>query len=178
MLRFILLYSLCLVSFSGKAQMLENYESNWVIREDYLLLERILHYETQLPVSSFPESFFKFQIPSGHSLFVEGVLWKVISGDTIFSIPVKYLKKEFKKDTVQISILGQNRIFGDFPMKISKEAKNFIEVNESNTKTVLTSETRIPLHFIKDFYYVSTVILLFFLAAYRSAYPYFFGSFV
>ncbi len=175
MLRLILTYSLCLVSFFGKAQVIENFENNWVIQEHYFLLEKTLQYEVLLPVNSFPESFVKFQVPSDHSLFIEGVLWKLIAKDTIFYIPVKSLKDEFYKDSLQISIIGPNQKEGDFLIKISKEAKKTSVLTQEKAKSVLPIPNRIPLHFIKDFYYVSTLIFLFFLASYRSAFPFLLG---
>ena len=175
MLRIILLFSLFLASFLGKAQVLENYDTNWAIREHYFLMEKTLQYEVMLPLTSFPESFFKFQIPSDHSIFIEDVLWKIISEDTTFYIPIKSMKDEFNKDSIQISIIGQEQKNEDFLIKISKEVSTSRESPKETVIPVFPVANRIPIHLIKDFFYVTTLIFLFFLAAYRSAFPFLLG---
>lgn len=165
----------CLSTLVGKGQVLENYVSEWETQEELFLWNKKQQSNLQIPVESYPEAFFKFQIPANRTVFIEGKLWKATRIDTAFAIPVKSLKKEFGRDSLSISIIGTNPIPRDFPIRISKEAKFDNQITEPAKELSSDFQTRIPIHSVKDFYYLSSLVLLFFLAVYRMVYPYLLG---
>lgn len=176
MVRFLFICIYFFISFSGTAQVIENYENGWDIEKSSFLLSKKAQYDLLLPVSTFPESNFIFEIPAQHTVFIEGKLWKAIGKDTSFIIPVKSLMKEYKKDSVQISILGKAGESNGQVVRIIKGFNFETPASVNPEKSFFSKSNRFKINYLKDFCFISLMIILFFLAAYRMAFPYLLGQ--
>jgi hypothetical protein len=176
MMRFLLFCVYFLNSFLGSTQVIENFESDWIVKREGFLLNKNTQYDLFLPVSTYPESFFFFQIPEKHTVFLEGKLWKSISRDTSFALPVSVLMKEYGTDSVLISILGKE-LHGDIQaVRITKGFNLESSISVKPEESGLPNSLKFSSNSLKDFCFTSVLVILFFLAAYRMAYPYLLGE--
>jgi hypothetical protein len=176
MVRFIIICVYFFISFLGKAQVIENYENDWIIEKSSFLLKKKTRINLLLPVNTFPESNFLLEIPAKHTVFIDGKLWKAIQKDTSFVFPVKSLMREFGKDSVQISILSMEAEKNILPVRIVKGVSFETASTKNLEKTFFPKINRFKISSLKDFCFISLMVILFFLAAYRMAYPYLIGQ--
>jgi hypothetical protein len=160
----------------GVAQVLENYAGNWTSSIEQTLLGAKGQKELKLPINTYPESYFRFEVPGNSTLFMDGRLWGLIAVDSTFFIPAKVLAKDFGKDTVLVTVVSDKISTGDFSLKVTKVAKD----RGSEEEKLLAGEDfakqkRLLAQPLKDFFGLSLLVILSLAAVYRLVYPYLLG---
>ena len=174
--RFALFCFLFFVSILGQAQVLENYERKWASASEQSLVGSIGQKEVYLAVHTFPQSYFQFEVPGHSTIFMDGKLWGLIPKDTTFFISTASIKKEFRKDSLLVTVINDRIQMGEFGLKISKVAKNTVEEEQVDLeKQFLAQQKRTPVQPLKDFFALSLVFILGLAAVYRRVYPYLLG---
>lgn len=169
---FLFFYGTPLVGFT---QLLENYEGNWIDKSDRGFWGKTAHKEVKLDLTSFPESFYQFDIPKGSSVFVDGKLWKQFSSDTTFSTSLDTLSEEFGSASILVAVIGEQLSFASYPLSISKVVRVAFPREAESPKVGLVSPTRFLPQPIKDFFFTSMLAVLFLFAIYKVTYPYLLG---
>jgi len=175
MIRFFTLLFLVLLPILGYTQVLENYEDSWVEKSEVAFWEEQQQKDVRIFLSSFPESFFQFEIPGGSTVFIEEKLWNLFPSDTTFSVSSKDLSREFAGDTLWVSVIGNRSNLGAYPLKVSKVAGVNLVKDNQETVVGFVPATRFLAQPVKDFYLSSLLLILFLFAVYRIAYPYLLG---
>ncbi|MDA0314067.1 MAG: DUF4271 domain-containing protein [Bacteroidetes bacterium] len=176
MSRIALIFILFFVSRWGHAQVLENYEGEWSSSTEQSLVGSIGQKQVKLAVNSFPQSYFKFEVPRNSTVFVDGKLWGLIQNDTTFLIPTDLFKKEFGKDSLLVTVISDKIRLGDFDLTITKVARNQKEKKLASLEDQFFGlEKRLVVQPVKDFIVGSLFIILAFIAVYRRIYPYLLG---
>ncbi len=158
------------------AQVLENYEGEWSSSVEQSLVGSIGQKQVKLAVNAFPQSFFQFEVPGNSTVFVDGKLWILTSTDTTFFVPTSSLKKEFRKDSLLVTVVSDKIRLGEFGLTITKVAKNEKEEKElTGEQQFLALEKRTVIQPIKDFIALSLLLILGLAAVYRRVYPYLMG---
>jgi hypothetical protein len=176
MLRFNLFFLLLFVSCLAQGQVLENYEGEWANASEQSLVGSIGQKEVQLAVNAFPQSYFQFEVPGNSTIFIEGKLWGLIPNDTTFFISTASFKREFRKDSLLVTVINDRIQMGDFGLKITKVAKNTLQEEQVDLENLaLSQQKRTPIQPLKDFYALSLILILGLAAVYRRVYPYLLG---
>jgi hypothetical protein len=171
-----LIFVLIFVSCWAKAQVLENYEGAWSSSTEQSLVGSIGQKQVKLAVNSFPQSYFQFEVPGNSTVFMDGKLWDLIQKDTTFFISTAYLKKEFGKDSLLVTVVSDKIRLGEFGLTITKVARNQAEVKEGNVGAhYLALQKRQVVQPVKDFIAISLLVILALTAVYRRIYPYLLG---
>lgn len=175
MSRLVILLGLLFCYIPVKAQVLENYERNWQASELHSFLSSKNQFSLAVNVRDFPESYLKFQIPAGSTVFLEGKLWRLFERDTVLKVPVYELRSDFGKDTLQVTVINEGIGTGDYSLAVQKVLGQAINSPEVLPQSGSEENSRFVPAPVKDFYFTSLVIILFFLAVYRLVYPYLLG---
>jgi hypothetical protein len=171
-----LIFVLIFVSCWAKAQVLENYEGAWSSSTEQSLVGSIGQKQVKLAVNSFPQSYFQFEVPGNSTVFMDGKLWDLIQKDTTFFISTAYLKKEFGKDSLLVTVVSDKIRLGEFGLTITKVARNQVEAKEGNVGAhYLALQKRQVVQPVKDFIAISLLVILALTAVYRRIYPYLLG---
>jgi hypothetical protein len=176
MARLVFIFFLFCTPFLGTAQVLENYAGDWTSSIEQTLLGAKGQKELKIPIHTFPQSFFRFEVPGNSTLFMDGRLWGLIPVDTTFFIPAKILAKDFGKDTVLVTVVTDKISTGDFALNVTKVAKD----RGSEEEKLLAGEEfakqkRFMAQPLKDFIGLSLLVILSLAAVYRLVYPYLLG---
>jgi len=132
--------------------------------------------EVLLLVNSFPQSYFQFEVPGNSTIFIDGKLWELIPKDTTFFIPTASLKRDFRKDSLFVTVINDRIQVGEVGLKVTKVAKNTqLEKGVDLEKQFLANQKRTPVQPLKDFFAVSLFLILGLAAVYRRVYPYLLG---
>ncbi len=176
MFRFVLFFLLFFVSLSGQTQVLESYEGKWSNATEQALIGSVGQKEVLLLVNSFPQSYFQFEVPGNSTIFIDGKLWELIPKDTTFFIPTASLKRDFRKDSLLVTVINDRIQVGEVGLKVTKVAKNTqLEEQVDLEKQFLANQKRTPVQPLKDFFAVSLFLILGLAAVYRRVYPYLLG---
>jgi hypothetical protein len=176
MRKILLFFVLLFFSSWASAQVLESYEGSWANASEQSLVGSIGQKEVYLSVNSFPQSYFQFEIPGHSTIFIDGKLWGLIPKDTTFFISTASIKKEFRKDSLLVTVINDRIQVGEFGLQVTKVAKNTLEEEQVDLdKQFLAQQKRNPVQPLKDFFAVSLLVILGLAAVYRRVYPYLLG---
>lgn len=174
MLKFRILFLLSFVFISALgAQVLENYDGQWKSAREETWQGTNNQVGILLDLKSFPSAEFKIQLPAQSTVFIDEKLWHLSTGDTVFYIGTEALWLAFEKDIVTFTVVSPNLAKSTLSVKKVLGGKDMVQSNLS-LKGVPFSERFVPQP-VKDFYFTSVLIILFFLALYKLAYPYLLG---
>jgi hypothetical protein len=168
--RLLVVFFLLQFNLGVDAQVLENYDGKWKSAREESWLGANNQIELKLDLSAFPESKFQIKLPSESTVFIDQKLWRLTTGDTIFYSLTKDLKAEFEKDTVTLIIISANLATSSASVKKIVEKESILEINKAQDRTP-NFERFVP-QAVKDFYFTGVLLILFFLALYKLAYPY------
>ena len=158
------------LSFGANAQILENYDGLWRSAREESWLGSNNQLELKVDLQSFPESELRIKLPAKSTVFIDGKLWQLTLGDTLFFRSVKEFRKEFGKDSVDVTVVSPN--LG--PRKTS--IKKVLGRNNLDETLIGPEGNPVVVRFVpqpvKDFYFTALFIILFFIAFYKLAYPY------
>ena len=159
-----------ILSLGANAQVLENYDGLWKSAREESWLGSNNQIELKVDLASYPESELRIKLPSKSTVFVDGKLWQLTTGDTIFFRSLREFQAEFDKDSVNFTVVSPD--LGPRKASIKK-----VIGRENLDETVLGPEGnpitgRFVPQPVKDFYFSALVIILFFVALYKLAYPY------
>lgn len=158
------------LSFGANAQILENYEGLWRSAREESWLGSNNQLELKVDLQSFPESELRIKLPAKSTVFIDGKLWQLTLGDTVFFRSVKEFRTEFGKDSVDVTVVSPN--LGPKKTSIKKV------LGRNNLEEALIGPEGNPVvgrfvpQPVKDFYFTALFIILFFIALYKLAYPY------
>ena len=176
MRRILLLFFFLFSSAWATGQVLENYEGRWVNASEQSLVGSIGQKEVVLAVNSFPQSYFQFEVPARSTIFIDGKLWGLISNDTTFFISTASFKREFRKDSLLVTVINDRMQVGEFGLQVTKVATNALEKEQVDLeKQFLAQQKRTPIQPLKDFFALSLFVILGLAAVYRRVYPYLLG---
>lgn len=175
MLRLVLILGFLFLGRTGFAQLVENYDQEWVNSDKQSLVSREVQKQLSVNLETFPESFLRFEVPGNSTLFIEGKLWRLFQKDTVFQVPVYKLKEEFEKETIQLTVINDRISLGGVSLSVSKVLDQEMTVGFTAKAGDTPENRRVIAQPIKDFYFTSLLIILFLLAIYRLAYPYLLG---
>lgn len=160
----------------GMTQVLESYTGNWTSATEQSLLGAKGQKELKIPINTFPESSFRFEVPGNSTLFMDGKLWGLIAVDTTFFIPAKILMQDFGKDTVLVTVVSDKISTGNFTLKITKVAKGKgFEEEKQLADADFAKQKQLRAQPLKDFFGLSLLVILSMAAVYRLVYPYLLG---
>jgi hypothetical protein len=172
MLKFRLLVVLFLLQLNlgVDAQVLENYDGHWKSAREESWLGSNNQIELKLDLSAFPESKIQIKLPSESTVFIDQKLWRLTTGDTVFYSFTKDLKDEFGKDTITLIVVSANLAASNASVKKIVEKESILKISNGQNSTPIL-ERFVP-QSVKDFYFTGLLLILFFLALYKLAYPY------
>lgn len=158
------------LSLGANAQVLENYDGLWKSAREESWLGSNNQIELKVDLTTFPESELRIKLPSKSTVFIDGKLWQLTTGDTVFFRSLRELQAEFEKDSVNFTVVSPDLA----PRKAS--IKKVIG-RENLDETIIGPEGnpiigRFVPQPVKDFYFTALFIILFFVAIYKLAYPY------
>lgn len=153
------------------AQVLEDYQDSWRPVRGVSWLMDNNQIELKLDLKSFPVSELEIKLPAESTVFIDGKLWYLTEADTVIYRVVQELRAEFAKDSVSFVVVSRHHAYGNPSIKKVAGHEHFDEglVAEVSNDWV---EERFVTQSIKDFYITGLLVILFFLALYKIAYPY------
>src|SRR5690606_28489633 len=166
----LLLYTLFFLSLGAHAQVLENYDELWRSAREESWVGSNDQLELKVDLGSFPESELRIKLPARSTVFVEGKLWQLTSRDTVFFKSVKAIHDEFGADTVNITVVSPNLAPRNASVKKVLGRANLDDAILSPSGEPLAQ--RFVPQPVRDFYFSALIIILFFVALYKLAYPY------
>jgi hypothetical protein len=176
MARLVFIFILFCTPFLGAAQVLENYAGDWTSSIEQTLLGAKGQKELKLPIHTFPQSFFRFEVPGNSTLFMDERLWGLIAVDTTFFIPSNVLAQDFGRDTVLVTVVTDKISTGNFTLSVTKVAKDRSSEEEKQVEGEdFIKQKRSMAQPLKDFIGLSLLIILSLGAVYRLIYPYLLG---
>ncbi len=160
-----------LLSLGAKAQVLENYDGLWKSAREESWLGDNDQIELQVDLAYFPESDLRIKLPSKSTVFIEGKLWRLTTGDTVFFRSLKEFQDEFGKDTITFTVVSPNLGARNASIKkvLGRSGLDDAVVVDPQGNPLNSRFVPQP---VKDFYFTALFIILFFLALYKLAYPY------
>ncbi len=161
---------LILPSLGAKAQVLENYDGLWKSAREESWLGSNNQVELQVDLGNFPESDLRIKLPSKSTVFIDGKLWKLTTGDTVFFRSLSVFQNEFGPDTVTFTVVSPHLGPGKTSIKKVLGGSN-LEDSVVSPEGNPVNERFVPQP-VKDFYFTALFIILFFVALYKLAYPY------
>lgn len=168
--RFLVFFILSLWSFGLEAQVLEDYAGKWKSAREESWLGSNNQIELKLDLSAFPKSDLQIALPSESTVFIDEKLWQLTTGDTLIFKNVQDLRTEFGKDTVTFTVVSPNLTTMNTSVKKVVGREQLMENGPSSE--VMPRIERFVTQSVKDFYVTGLLVILFFLALYKLAYPY------
>ena len=176
MVRIAFIFFLFLAPRIGAAQVLESYADDWTSASEQSLLGGKGQKELKIPVTTFPEATFRFEVPGNSTVFMDGKLWGLFDVDTTFFIPAKVLKQDFGRDTVLVTVVSDKISTGEVTLKITKVAKSTgLEEEKQLADAAFAKQKHLRAQPLKDFFGLSLLVILSLAALYRLLYPYLLG---
>ncbi|GAA0877710.1 hypothetical protein GCM10009119_06780 [Algoriphagus jejuensis] len=157
-------------SLGAHAQVLENYDGLWKSAREESWLGSNNRLDLNVDLKSFPESELRFKLPSKTTVFIDGKLWSLTVGDTVFFGSLQDFQNEFGKDSVLFTVVSPNLAARNTSIKKVLGRANLDESVVSPAINPLLA--RFVPQPVKDFYFTALFIILFFLALYKLAYPF------
>ncbi|GAB2477868.1 DUF4271 domain-containing protein [Algoriphagus taiwanensis] len=154
------------------AQVLETYEVTQNNSEGGSLLNPKVAYEFALSSSSFPYSNFAIEAAAESTLFLDGRLWMTTERDTLVLISLKQIEKIAGSEDFKL-IIFTPKAKGDWVsvQKVLNLPQHTEEVDGDEISSAPIPRASYGAE-IRDFFFVSLLIILFLVALYRLAYPY------
>lgn len=168
-LPFVFLLMLLLMPYRLKAQVLENYEGEWKSAKEESWFGSNNQVELRLDLASFPKAWVQIQLPAQSTVFIDQKLWQLTLSDTVVYRAVHDLRSEFGKDTVTFTVVNPNLGSG-YPALKKVLGKN--QPDEIHPIAADGPTERFVPQPVKDFFITGLLVILFFLALYKLAYPY------
>lgn len=154
------------------AQVLETYEVTQNSSEGGSMLNPKVAYEFALSSSSFPYSNFAIEAAAESTLFLDGRLWMTTERDTLILISLNQIEKIAGNTDFKLVIFTP-KAKGDrvFVQKVLRLPQNIDQVRGDEISLAPIPRASYGAD-IRDFFFVSLLIILFLVALYRLAYPY------
>lgn len=159
-----------LLSTASVAQVLENYDGQWKSAREESWFGSNNQIELKLDLTAFPQSEFQIKLPAKSTVFIDQKLWQLTTGDTVFYKSVNELKSEFRKDSVDFTVVSPN--LAPMNVGIKKVIGRIDGVDSSVNSEEIPLSARFVPQSVKDFYFTGLFVIIFFLALYKLAYPY------
>lgn len=175
-IRILVFISSMLMSFGLSAQVLENYDGQWKSVREESWLGSNNQIELVLNLKTYPKSELQITLPEESTVFIDQKLWLLTTSDSVIFRNLEDLRAEFAKDTVNFTVVSPNLKSGYASVK--KVIGHDLEIHQSETSVETPSSERFVPQPVKDFYMTGLVVILFFLALYKLAYPYLLGVMV
>ncbi len=169
-IRFLIFVSSMLIGFGLKAQVLENYDGLWKSAREESWLGGNNQVELTVNLKTFPQSKLQITLPSESTVFIDQKLWLLTTADSVIFRDVDDLRAEFAKDSVNFTVVCPNLNLGYLSLKKVLGSDPQIKPNANEEELPLFQ--RFAPQSVKDFYVTGVVVILFFLALYKLAYPY------
>lgn len=166
------------LSLDLKAQVLEDYQTDWKEGNETSWFSANDRIEVQLDLESFPMSFFYFEIPKSSVVFFDKKLWFFSEKDTVFHHKVEDLQIQFKSKTVNLTVYNEGIEIGDAQIKklLTPLEKKVEKVEESfSNEGLLIIERDFGQQEIKGFFILVVLLLLTGVALYKFVNPFLFG---
>ncbi|WP_332911693.1 hypothetical protein [Algoriphagus boritolerans] len=162
------------MSYVSFAQVLENYDGQWESAKEESWLGSNNQIELKLNLNSFPKSALQIRLPAESTVFIDQKLWLLSTLDTVIYRGVEELRSEFEKDTVTFTLVSPNlsKMYGSVKKVVGADLQNEL----AQPSGEILSGQRFVLQPVKDFFFTGLVLILFFMALYKMAYPYMLGS--
>lgn len=167
-----LLFLVCFfLNAAAKGQLLENYDGQWKSSREDSWLGSNDQMELEVDLVAFPESELRIQLPAKSTLFVNGRLWQLTTGDTVFYKKTKEFIAEFETDTLTFTAVSS------YLESSTISIRKVIGKTDSGERiSGVQKDQAVSLRFvhqpIRDFYFSALFIILAFIALYKLAYPY------
>ncbi len=126
--------------------------------------------ELDVDLGSFPESELRIKLPSKSTVFVNGRLWQLTSGDTVFYISTKEFQAEFGAERALFTVVSEN--LASSLASIRKVLSRVESEKLAEGQKEGPSNGRFVAQPVRDFYFSALFLILFFVALYKLAYPY------
>lgn len=176
MVRIAFIFFLFFAPRIGAAQVLESYADDWTSAPEQSLLGAKGQKQLKIPIGTYPESSFRFEVPGNSTVFMDGKLWGLIEADTTFFIAAKILRQDFGKDTVVVTVVSDKISTGEVTLKITKVAKyTGLDEEKKLTDAAFAKQKHLRAQPLKDFFGLSLLVILSLAALYRLLYPYLLG---
>jgi hypothetical protein len=168
--RFLIVLIFSLFSLELDGQVLDNYDNQWQSIREESWLGSNNQIELKLSLNNFPKSELQITLPAESTVFIDQKLWKLATEDTVFYAKTQDLRGEFKKDTVKFTVVSPNLTLLNTSVKkvVGREPLDGLEAVSNEIPLV----KRFVPQSVKDFYMTGLIVILFFLALYKLAYPY------
>ncbi|SEF93299.1 DUF4271 domain-containing protein [Algoriphagus boritolerans] len=172
-IRFLFVLFFMLLSYVSFAQVLENYDGQWESAKEESWLGSNNQIELKLNLNSFPKSALQIRLPAESTVFIDQKLWLLSTLDTVIYRGVEELRSEFEKDTVTFTLVSPNlsKMYGSVKKVVGADLQNEL----AQPSGEILSGQRFVLQPVKDFFFTGLVLILFFMALYKMAYPYMLG---
>ena len=158
------------LSLGINAQVLENYDGQWKSAKEESWLESNNQVELEVDLVSFPESELRIKLPSKSTVFVNGRLWQLTSGDTVFYKSTSEFRSEFGTEKATFTVVSSN--LESFNTSIRKVLSRINDQELASGAVESAFKVRFIPQPVRDFYFSALFIILFFVALYKLAYPY------
>ncbi|MBN3584034.1 DUF4271 domain-containing protein [Algoriphagus aestuarii] len=143
-------------------------EETWIRPNDRLVLN--------LDLKTFPLANIAFEFPEKSVVFIGEKLWIYVENDTTFSQSSAELSEEFDSEAVELIVFKKGIELGDASVK--KILNPTLAEQKSETTSLNLNERRFDRQDLRDFFFLSFLIILFILALYKAAYPYLFVAMI
>ena len=172
MRKFYLLVFFFLITAVSNAQLLEDFQNQWEEGGKTTWFESNDRLKLPLDLTSFPKSYFSFEIPEGTVVFLGEKLWFFTERDTLLNTSLEDFRKLVNKATVDLTLfksgISTDVVSAKKVLKLEKPIVLLEEGMTANEKLGLNRQE------IKDFFIFSLMIILIIITVYKSAYPYIF----
>lgn len=166
---FLVLASSLNPSFS---QVLQDYASQWEKGTQETWIRPNDRLVLSLDLKTFPLANISFDFPEKSVVFIGEKLWVYVENDTTFSQPSADLSEEFGSKEVELIVFKKGIELGDASVRKILNP-TFVE-KKTESANLNLNERRFDRQELRDFFFLSFLIILFILALYKVAYPYLF----
>lgn len=156
----------------GKAQVLEDLQSQWENGGESSLFESNDRLKLTLDLNSFPMSIISIGIPDGTVVFLGEKLWFFTEKDTLLNTSLAEYRKLVKEPKVDLTLF-RSGISADL-VSAKKVLRLEKPVEAVDGQLVNIEKLGLNRQEVKDFFTFSLMIILIITTAYKSAYPYIF----
>ncbi|MFD2200013.1 DUF4271 domain-containing protein [Shivajiella indica] len=166
-----LIFFLFLVA-TAQSQIIENYQSKLRIEREVGIFSKKERAIIGIDVINFPQSSFRFEIPSGSTAFLGDKLWFFTDKDTTFQIDLLELNRQFEFDgaaEIDLTILNEKLDPGEISV-----FKGLFEVGSGQlfeSKTLGLDFSKREISDFNDFFTIALVIILFLFAVFKLVFP-------
>ena len=128
------------LNLGANAQVLENYDGLWKSAREESWLGSNNQIELKVDLTSFPESELRIKLPSKSTVFIDGKLWQLTTGDTVFFRSIREFQAEFDKEKAKQD--GRTDLGGDIMIHGKSVTIGCIPVGDKNIEEIFILATK------------------------------------